>query len=174
MHQFIRTKTKDGFTIIESVVALAGMAVLAVTSMAFLFSILSQRDQAVAESIVTEQPEIVFPVLGKTIKSAQEISVEDDGRRLKTTREGECFTFAWDQEQQVILFGRQGGSTCVPPEEVTARLTPNTVKVTSLQFELLEPSESARSVQLNMDVAAYRPLWQTNQHFSQVFINVTD
>lgn len=172
MYQDVPAKTRKGFTIIESVVALAAVAVLALTSMAFLFSILSQRDQAVAEAIVTEQPEIVFPILGRVIKAAKEIAVEDDGRRLETTREGECFTFVWDQAQEVIFFGRQGGSTCAPPEQATARLTPNTVKVTSLQFQLLEPGESGKSVRLDMDVAAYRPLWQTSQHFSQAFINV--
>lgn len=174
MYQRVLTKTRKGFTIIESVVALAGVAVLALISMAFLFSILSQRDQAVAEAIVTEQPEIVFPILGRVIKAAKEIAVEDDGRRLKTTQEEECFTFVWDQAQQIIFFGRQGGPTCVPPEQATVRLTPNTAKVTSLQFQLLEPGESGKSVRLDMDVAVYRPFWQTNQHFSQVFVNVTD
>lgn len=166
--------TLNGFTLIEVLVALAGVSVLAVISMAFLFSILSQRDQAVAEAIVTEQPEVVFPILGKAIRSAQEITVEDNGRRLKTSRQGECFTFVWDQTQQVILFSRQSGSDCVPPEQATNRLTPNTAKVTGLHFSLLEPSDAGRSVQLEMDITAYRPFWQTNKHFSQVFVNIVD
>ena len=165
---------RHGFSLVELLMAVAAMAVLAVIATGFLFSMLTQRDQAVAEAMLTEQPEVVFAMVAKAVRSAETISVKDSGRRLETSRKGECFSFDWDEGEKVIWFGREAGPGCVPPSETTSQLTPKTVRVERVEFKLTEPNESGRNVEMEMDVLVSRPFWQTDEQWSQIFVNVVD
>ncbi len=165
---------RKGFTLIEVLVGLGGVVVLAVAATAFLFSILGQRDQAIAESLAAEQAESIMAVVGTVVRAAELIEVSDGGKRLETSREDECWTFLWDEIAEEIRFGRSEGIGCSPPAGASQRLTAEKVSVERVNFSLVAPDDTSRTLRLEMDVEVSRPLWQTSQSFDQMFVNVVD
>ena len=165
---------RQGFTLIEVLIGLVGVVVLAVAATAFLFSTLGQRDQAIGESLAAEQAESVMAVVGTVVRAAGSIEVLDGGKRLETSREDECWTFLWDEVEEKIGFGRSEGIDCSPPAEASRRLTAEKVAVERVNFSLVAPDDTSRTLRLEMDIEVSRPLWQTSQSFDQMFVNVVD
>jgi len=165
---------RKGFTLIEVLIGLGGVVVLAVAATAFLFSILGQRDQAIAESLAAEQVESVMAMVGTVTRAAESIEVLDGGKRLETSREDECFTFLWDEIAEEIRFDRSEEIDCSPPVGASHRLTAEKISVERVNFSLVAPDDTSRTLRLEMDVEVSRPLWQTNQSFDQIFVNVVD
>lgn len=169
----IRNPKRVGFTVIELVVALAGVAVVVVAAVGYLMVVLTQRDQAVAEAMLNQQPGVVFATLGKVMRSAQQVTISNGSRRLEAVSPDECWGFEWDEEVETIVYGVDKSVGCSVPE-LMLKLTASTVKVTAASFEIITQSDSDRSIKVNMDVRVNRPFWQTEQHFEQVFVNVVD
>ena len=167
-------RRREGFTLIEIIVALGGMAVLVIAATSFLFAIFSQRDQALTESIVAEQSETIFTTLASAIRSAVSIQVLDAGKRLELTGGQECFTFVWDDFDQEINFGRTTGSSCTPPASAGNRLSSQLSQIESANFTLLDPDDSSRTVGLDITIGAYRPLWNVSKQFNRAFVNLID
>ena len=165
---------KKGFTLIEILMALGGVGVLVVGATSFLFSILGSKDQAVAESSVVEQVEVVEGLIGKTVRSARSLSVSDGGKRLATTGKNECMMFRWDEAEKVIKYGRTSGSGCAAPSVADQDLTSQKVVVESFSFEIVNPDESSRTVVVEMTVVGFRPLWSSRQDFKLSFVNLVD
>jgi len=165
---------KKGFTLIEVLVALSGVVVLAIGSTSFLFSILGQRDQAVAESLASEQAESVFLLVGTAVRSAKEIVVTDGGKTLELIGADECFKFSWDDVEKRLMFGRVEGIDCEAPENADKQLTSDKTVIERVNFSLLDPDDSSRAVNMEMDVTVFRPLWNTAQAFDQLFVNLVD
>ncbi len=167
-------KFNTGFTLIEIIVSFAAIIVLAVAATNFLFSTLTQRDQALAESMLSEQAETAFSIIGNAVRSAQQINIIDEGQGLQITGLEECWLFKWDNSSQQLKFNQITGETCSPPSESSQLLTSQLVKVTQVDFDLLAIDDSSRTVFMTLDLQAYRPLWNTTQQFSQVFVNLID
>jgi len=165
---------KKGFTLVEVLLALSGVAVLAIGSTSFLFSILGQRDQAVAESLASEQAEAVFSLVGTAVRSAQGIQVTNEGRTLELTGESECFKFSWDNVEERLMFGRVEGVDCEVPLSAGEQLTSEKTAIKGLNFSLLDLDDSSRTVGMEMEVVVFRPLWNTSQTFDQLFVNLVD
>lgn len=165
---------RKGFSLIEVLVALGGVAVLAIAATSFLFSILSQRDQAVAESLAAEQVEAVAAVVGSAVRSARGIEVEDGGKSLELTSASECWLFTWDEVLKQVKFGRSEGTECSPPLTAGEALTAEKAVIERVNFSMLAPDDSSRTVRMEMDVRIYRPLWSTTQEFDQLFVNLVD
>jgi len=167
-------KSKTGFTLIEIVVSFAAIIVLAIAATNFLFSTLTQRDQALAESMLSEQAETAFSIIANTIRSAQQINIIDGGQGLETTNPEECWLFKWDNSSQQLKFNQITSSSCSPPSEANQLLTSQLVNITQVDFDLLAVDDSSRTVSMTLDLQVYRPLWNTTQQFSQVFVNLID
>lgn len=160
---------------IEVTVALAGVAVVAIAAAGFWVGVLAQRDQSIAIGIVTEQPEVVWPMVAKAVKSGRVIRITEAGKRLETEGPNECWTVVIDTAvEQGVLFGRQVGAGCTAPAGPNERLTVRTAVVTDGNFSLTAPNESGRSITMVMTVEAVRPLWRVSRDYSQVFVNVVD
>ena len=169
----MRNKKQTGFTLIELVVALAGVAVVTVAAVGYLIAVLVQRDQAVAEAMLNQQPGVAFAALGKVMRSAQQVMISNGGRRLETVSPDECWGFEWDEGLAAIVYGVDKSVGCSVPE-LTLQLTPSTVKITAMSFEMVTDTDADRSMKVNMDVKVSRPFWKTEQHFEQIFVNVVD
>lgn len=167
-------KFNPGFTLIEIIISFAAIIVLAVAATNFLFSTLAQRDQALTESMLSEQAETAFSIISNAVRSAQQINIIDEGKGLEITNLEECWLFKWDDSSQQLKFNQITGETCSPPSEASQLLTSQLVKVTQVDFDLLEIDDSSRTVSMTLDLQAYRPLWNTTQQFSQVFVNLID
>lgn len=167
-------KFQRGFTMVEVVVAIGGMAVLATLAVSFLFSVFTQRDQAIAEIEAIEQSQVVFPMVGTAVRKAENISIANGGKRLEVERSGECFTFEWDEVSEEMKYGRSEAVDCVAPITTDQNLTSAGVNIERVKFSMIEATDSARTVMMEMDVGVYRPLWSGVQNYSQVFVNVMD
>ena len=167
-------KSRHGFTLIEVLIALVGVVSLAMAGTSFLFSILSQRDQAVAESLAAEQSEAVFALIGSAVKSAQGISITNGGKSLELVGQSECWLFSWDDGPEQIEFGRSIGTECSPPVDADGALTVEKAKIERVVFSLVTPDDSSRTVKLEMDVKVYRPLWNSSVSFDRLFVNLVD
>lgn len=165
---------KKGFSLIEMLIALGGVVVLAIAATSFLFSILGQRDQAVAESLAAEQAEAVFSLVGTAVRSAEGIEVVDGGKSLELTSSGECWRFSWDEILEQVKFGRSEGVECVAPGNASEFLTTEKVGIERVNFSLLAVGDSSRTIRMEMRVVVYRPLWNTTQEFDQLFVNLVD
>jgi len=163
-----------GFTLIELVIALGGVGALAIGVTSFLFSLLSQKDQAVSESLVAEQVEGVGAMVGSAVRSARSIEVKDGGKILEIEGEEECVIFEWDEEEEVIKYGRETGEDCDSPDDANERITNQKSRVENLNFSLMSEDSSSRSVMMEITVGAYRPMWGNSRAFKQVFVNVVD
>jgi len=167
-------KLNTGFTLIEIVISFAAIIVLAVAATNFLFSTLTQRDQALSEAMLSEQAETAFSIIGSAVRSAQQINIIDEGQSLQITSLEECWLFKWDNSSQQLKFNQITGSSCSPPSEANQLLTSQLVEVTQVDFDLLAIDDSSRTVSMILNLQAYRPLWNTTQQFSQVFVNLID
>ena len=165
---------KKGFTLVEVLMALTGVVVLTVIATNFLFSILGQKDQAVADSLLTEQIEATATLIATAVRSAETISVADAGRELKLERRGECWLFRWEETEKTLKFGRTVGDDCTAPTAVEGRVTGQKAMVSNGRFELTSVADSSRIVTLMMDVEVYRPLWKSQRHYEQMFVNLVD
>ena len=163
-----------GFTLIEVLVALVGVVVLAVAATSFLFSILSQRDQAVVEALVAEQMEVVMAVVGGAVRSAKEIVIEDGGKSLELKSKSECFRFSWDEGLNRLTSNYSAGESCLPGSGSTELLTAQAATIENVNFSLLEPDDSSRAVMMDMTVSAYQPLANSSQINSLVLVNLVD
>src|SRR3989344_3193141 len=161
-------KNKNGFTVIELVVALAGVAVVVVAAVGYLIAVLTQRDQAVAEAVLNQQPSLVFATLGKVMRSARQVVVSNGNRRLEMVNSNECWGFEWDEGAEAIVYGVDKSAGCSVPE-LSLKLTGSTAKITAASFEIITDTDADRSIRVNMDVKVGRPFWKTEQHFEQVF-----
>jgi len=165
---------KKGFSLIEMLIALGGVVVLAIAATSFLFSILGQRDQAVAESLAAEQAEAVFSLVGTAVRSAEGIEVVDGGKSLELTSAGECWRFSWDEFLEQVKFGRSEGVECVAPGSAGEFLTTEKAGIERVNFSLVAVDDSSRTIRMEMRVVVYRPLWNTTQEFDQLFVNLVD
>ena len=164
----------NGFTLIELVIALGGVGALAIGVTSFLFSLLTQKDQAVGESLVVEQVEGVGALVGSAVRSARDIHIENGGRRLEIEGVDECIVFEWDESNEKVKYGRETGIDCNVPDEADQAMTNQKSRVENLRFSLMSEDDSSRSVMMEITVAAYRPMWESSSTFKQVFVNVVD
>lgn len=165
---------QSGFTLIEILIALGGMVILALAATNFLFSILSQRDQAVAEAMAVDQAESINVFVGGLVRSAQTIVVGADGKSLGLKGENDCWLVQINDSEQSLNTGVSQGTDCQIPGAATQRLSSQRVQVTNAVFVLSSSDSSSRSVSFNWTVAVARPFWQLSQDHSQVFVNLVD
>lgn len=165
---------KQGFTLVEVLMVLGGVGVLVIGAMSFLFTILSNKDQAVVESRVVEQVEMMEGLMGKAVRSARGLAVSDGGRRLETEGKDECLVFRWDEAEKIVKYGRTIGSGCTVASEANLDLTSRTATIENLNFEIVNADDSSRTVVVEMTVAGYRPLWSHRQDFKLTWLNVVD
>ena len=167
-------RERGGFTLIEILIALSGLVVLALAATNYLFSILSQRDQAIAEAMALDQIETVAAVLADRIRSASTIRGDQGGKRLALIGPGECWLLQIDEANQSLNYGLTRGAGCQPPETADEALTSQKAQIQAASFSLLTSDGSRRSVSFDWTVVVTRPLWQASQHQSNLFVNVVD
>ncbi len=170
----IKVISRQGFTLIEILVALVGVVTLAIAATSFLFSILTQRDQAVVETLAVEQIEVVAAVVGSAVRSARTISVENGGKQLDLTTESECWRFWWDESNEELKLNYSSGESCYLGSGSDERLMADQAEVTAVAFSLIDSDDSSRTVGLTMALSVYRPLASTTQTTTQVFVNLVD
>lgn len=163
-----------GFTLIEIIVALTVTVVLSLASANFLFSIISQRDQALAEAILLDQIEAVHSLVAGQVRSARTIEVAADGYSLELAGNGGCWLFAYNAGSQRFDYGFSAGSDCQAPPPADQPLTSQKARVTTAEFRLVSGDSSSRAVGLNWTAAVARPFWQTSQELNRLFVNITD
>ena len=165
---------KKGFTLIEILVALGGTVVLALAAAQFLVSILSQRDQALAEAMAVDQAQAVKVLVGNLVRSAEVILIGADGKSLGLQGQNECWLLLINEFEQSLEAGVNQGKNCQIPETVNQRLTSQKVKVTEAGFTLASSDSSSRSVDFAWTIEVARPFWQLTQTHRQVFVNLVD
>jgi len=165
---------RNGFTLVEILVAIIGVSVLILAATGYMFSILVQRDQALSATIVSEQAETIFSVVGDAVRSAQSVAVLNGGSRLELTGHSECWTFEYDGGSARLVFDHVESDTCSPPTSATNNLNSSQASLDSATFSLLSPDDSSRSLELVITVTATRPLFTTTKNFDRVFVNVID
>lgn len=163
-----------GFTLIEIVIAVSGLIVLSIASTNFLFSILSQRDQAIAEEMAVDQAEIIYALLADKVRSAKIITVSPDKKSLGLKTADQCWLVVVDPDSQGLYFNLSAGSGCVIPGTADKRLTSQRAAITDADFSLDTSDDSSRTIRFNWTVMVARPLWQTTQTYQQLFVNVVD
>ena len=140
----------------------------------FLFSILGQKDQAMAESIAIEQAEVAFSLIGTVVRSAETIEIVSEGKDLRIVGRDECWLFSFDEVFQELRWGKSEGTECVTPSSAEELLSSKKANIERVNFSLLAPDDSSRTVKMEMDILVVRPLWSANQSFSRLFVNLID
>lgn len=165
-------KTKNAFTILELLIAIAIFSVVSVISVWLIFSSLSLRDQTLAATRVQEQLRVFSHTLREAIQNSSTVS--GGGGTLQLKSANNCWSFLYDGMLKNVRYSQIVDPACTPdPVPQNTYFSPTT-SITSLNFTIIPLSTGGRTVSVSIAVKVTLPFDDYQTSYQDTFTNLID
>lgn len=164
-------KYQEGFTLIEILVGMAGVAAISVTIAGMVFNALSWQDRIRAEDKTNEGIRVFSRVLRQEVESA--LSVTSFGNEIRITGEDECFSFGWEQAGQRLNYQKVSGVGCAPADPAVSWFGPEVV-VSNFAVTLRPLGTGGREVSVDLEISNNLPLGNFEKGLKITAVNLVD
>ena len=147
---------KEGFTLVELLVAIGVMSVLVLVSTNLLVTTLTTDDKQQSILDATRNGRLILAKVTAAAKgSSSAVIPQPSTLQLSGT---DCTTFSWTGVGQPVLMAVETGSGCTPPALGTNKISGDEVEVEDLTFVGSPPGEDFTSVEVNLSLSSTYPL----------------
>lgn len=163
---------KNGFTLIEMIIAMTTISIVSVASMYILFLSLNLRDLTLTSSKTEESLRVFDRTLRKA--STQALAITGGGSSILIRGKSECWSFAYDAVSQNVKYSKIAQNDCNPDPSPSSLYFPSSTKVTSMNFLVNPLSSGGRQVKVDGTLQTTLPLDVFQTSFSSAYVNLVD
>src|SRR5512138_2610851 len=127
-----KKKLHSGFTLFETLLAMAIISVISVASIYMLYLSLNLRDL----SLGSARTEEALRIFDRTLRNAalNSKTITGGGTSLFLTSPSTCWSFVYDSISKNIKYAKISQAGCTPTQNPGTGFFPSTVKITALNF----------------------------------------